>query len=184
MREMNMDALWVAFEGIRLTQYHESGHAVADYFCGFRPKRISGALSEHDRRTTSFFRTRSGLLVTPSAREKAQLFAVTCIAGIAAESKVSGVPLEVLRRSSGIDDYEKVQKVADSLANHRAIEDCEEVTEAYIRLWEARAVALMNRRMVWSAVESLARELDMSGGEMAGEEIKKAIQQGIKNAVS
>jgi hypothetical protein len=96
---------------VDLTQYHEAGHVVAYYIYGFRPKRITGPLAEHDRRSTAFFRTRGGFLDTPLARERVQDYAVSCIAGIAAESKVSAVPLAALRQTSGLGDYKTVHAI-------------------------------------------------------------------------
>jgi hypothetical protein len=134
---------------VDLTQYYEAGHAVAYYIHGFHPKRITGPLAEHDRRSTAFLRTRGGWLETSLARERVQDYAVSCIAGIAAESKFSGVPLADLRQTSGLGDYKTVHAILNRLMIGRGFEFCPEVRAAYINLWESRAVALMNQPQVW-----------------------------------
>jgi hypothetical protein len=164
---------------VDLTQYHEAGHAVAYHFLGFHPKRITGPLTEHDRRSTAFFRTRGGFLETPLARERVQDYAVSCIAGIAAESKVSAVPLADLRQTSGRGDYKTVHAILNRLMIGRGLEFCPEVRAAYLNLWESRAVALMNHSQVWAAVESVSAELQMSCGELDRGELVAAIERGM-----
>ena len=181
---MNFDSLtseeWsLAFREIDLTQFHEAGHAVGFSLYRFPPKRITGALTEHDRRSTAFFRSRSGLLLTPDARERAQNYAVACIAGIAAESKFGGIPLADLRETSGKGDYEAVDAIVDRLMIHRGFEVCPAVRSAYTGVWESRAVALMDQPSVWAAVESVAAELQASAGELGREEIVEAIKRGM-----
>ena len=176
---MTTEEMLFAFQENESTQYHEAAHAVVDYIYGFHPKRITYSFYEGDRRYTSFLRSQNGVLKTPKAREKAQRFAVSCIAGIAAESKVSGVPIVDLRSTSGLDDYKKVQFVLERLMLHTVYEICPAVNDAYIQLWESRAVALINRPEVWSAVESLAGELMDCAGELGRNEIVTAIQHGV-----
>ena len=89
-----------------LINYHEAGHVVAFYLLGFPPVLIDGALSKHDARSTAFLRTRNGMSQTPLARERVQDYAVASIAGIAAESKFSGVPIADLRQTAGKGDYD------------------------------------------------------------------------------
>jgi hypothetical protein len=176
----SLEELKFALQETELTQYHEAGHAVASYIYGFRPKLISGPLYKDDRRSTSSLKKRSGLLATPSAREKAQRFAVSNIAGIAAESRVSGVPLAELRQTSGLGDYVLVRAIADRIMLHTPFEYCSEVSASYIQLWETRAVALMNQPTVWGAVEALTDDLQMCEGEMNGTEIVEAIKRGMR----
>jgi hypothetical protein len=125
----------LAFREIDLTQYHEAGHAVAFYMLGFLPKRITGALAAHDRRSTSFFRTRPGQLTTPLARERAQDYAVTVIAGIAAESKFAGVPIAELRQVPGREDYLTVHSILDQLMLCHGCEFGPEVRAARLLLF-------------------------------------------------
>ncbi|WP_433971943.1 hypothetical protein [Tunturiibacter lichenicola] len=162
-----------------LTRYHEAGHAVAYYIYRFKPKRITGPLAEHDRRTTAFFSSRPGLLMTPVARERAQDYAVTVIAGIAAESKIADVPMAELRRTSGLDDYEIVYRVIDQLMYNQGFENKPDVFAARLNLLEARAVTMMNQPLVWSAVESVAEELLDSCGDLERGELVSAIERGL-----
>ena len=167
------------FRELDLTQYHEAGHAIAFYLYSFRPIRIAGATTEHDRRSTAFFRTRGALLESPLARQRAQNYAVCCIAGIAAESKFSGVSLADLRRLSGKDDYEVVHAIGHRLAICGGIGWCPEVKAAHVDLWEAQAVALMRQPQIWAAVESLYWDLHMSGGELERGDLIAAIEHAL-----
>jgi hypothetical protein len=176
---LSTEDLRLAFREIDLTQYHEAGHAVAFYMLGFPPKRITGALAEHDRRSTSFFRTRPGLLTTPLARERAQDYAVTVIAGIAAESKFARAPIAELRQVSGREDYLTVHSILDRLMLCHGPEFGPEVRAARLHLLEARAVAIMNQPGVWSAVKSVAEELSMSAADMGRRELVAAIERGM-----
>jgi hypothetical protein len=162
-----------------LTRYHEAGHAVADYVYGFRPKRIIGALAEHDRRSTSFVRTRGGWLDTPLARQRLQDYAVSCIAGIAAESRISGTNLADLRKTSGLGDYKKVHAIVERLMLRGGYKLRPEVSDAYIRRWELRAVALMSQPSAWAAVRSVSEELQNCEGVLEREELIAAIERGF-----
>ncbi|MCU1253413.1 MAG: hypothetical protein JWQ49_6442 [Edaphobacter sp.] len=171
----------LAFHEIDLTQYHEAGPAVAFYMLGFPPKRITDALAAHDRRSTSFFRTRPGQLTTPLARERAQDYAVTVIAGIAAESKFAGVPIAELRQVPGREDYLTVHSILDQLMLCHGCEFGSEIRAARLLLLEARAVAIMNQAHVWYAVESVAEELLMSAGALGRRELVAAIERGMSD---
>jgi len=63
-------------------------------------------------------------------------------------------------------------------------EFCPEVRTAYLNLWEARAVALMNHSQVWAAVESVSAELQMSCGELDRGELVAAIERGMREGCS
>jgi hypothetical protein len=170
---------------VYLTQHHEAGHAVVDYLYGVLPLRIRGAHFQQDRRSTAFLKRRSGLLTTPFAREKAQRCAVSCIAGIAAESKFGGVPLADMRDTYGAGDYAIATSIANRLMLHDGyIAECPEVCSAYLRLWESKAVALMNVPQIWAAVESLANELCVWCGELDAKEIIAAIKEGLNDEAS
>jgi len=177
--KLTVEELSLVFREINLTQYHEAGHAVAYYFHGFQPKRITGPLAEHDRRSTAFFRARGGFLETPLARERVQDYAVSYIAGIAAESKFGGVPLADLRQTSGLGDYRTAHAISARLMIGGKFEFCPEVRTAYLNLWESRAIALMNHSQVWAAVESVSAELQMSCGELDRGELVAAIERGM-----
>jgi hypothetical protein len=169
----------LVFHELDLTQYHEAGHAIAFYLFNFHPIRIAGATIVHDRRSTAFFRTRGGLLQSPLARQRAQNYAVCCIAGIAAESKFAGVPLADLRRLSGKEDYEAVHAIGHRLAICGGIESSPETTAAHISLWESRAIALMDHPQVWAAVEAVYWALHWAGGELEGLELVEEIKHGL-----
>jgi hypothetical protein len=104
---------------------------------------------------------------------------VSCVAGIAAESKFSGVPLADLRQTSGLGDYKTVHAILNRLMIGRGFEFCPEVRAAYINLWESRAVALMNKSQVWAAVESVSAESQISRGELGRGELVAAIERGL-----
>jgi hypothetical protein len=178
------EALSLAFREIDLTQYHEAGHAVAFHLLDFKPRRITYALAEHDRRSCAFFRTRGGFLETPLARERVQNYAVCCIAGIAAETRFGGVPITELRQTSGLGDYETVHAVLDRLMLCRGVELCPEVRAAHMHLWEARAVALMSQTHVWAAIESVASELQVSAGVLERGDLVAAIERGTREELT
>lgn len=174
------EELFAASNQLSLIHYHEAGHIAADYLLGFKPKSIKQNLSEHDRRTTSFFRTNMGLLTTPRARERAQDFAVTCIAGIVAESKYAEVPISELKHTAGFEDYKKVRAIAGRLMLHRPLERSEELIESYVSVWEARAIALLNQPAAWSIVENIVSALEESwDSSLKREEIEATIEYGL-----
>lgn len=161
------------------THYHEAGHAVSFDLYGFRPRRIHFALTEHDRRTTSFFRTNGGLLKTPHARQRAEDYAVCAIAGIAAEAKARGIPLAELRYTSGKDDYGAVHAITQRLLLQSRFEMSCELARDRIRYWESRAIALINNPIVWKAVESVVEELYNFEGELQDDELHNCIREGL-----
>jgi hypothetical protein len=176
------------FDEAKFTRYHEAGHAVADYVLGFKPLRIDDALEQHDRRTSAFLRVNHGLLSTPRTRQRAADYAVACIAGPAAQAKVSGRNLCDLRsESDGVDedgftgDYEKVYLLLDRLALFSPYEFNDSVRDAHLHLFEQQAIALINKPCVWAAVESVATELDMADGYLEGEELISAIKHGLSD---
>jgi hypothetical protein len=182
---LNNEPFAAALKELCLIHYHEAGHVVADTLLGFKPKSIKLNLAEHDRRTTAFFRTNGRRLTTPHARERVQDYAVSCIAGIVAESKFSGVPLIVLKETAGVEDYQKVGVIADRLILHRASELTDGVRDAYIALWEARAVALIKQPVSWAIVESIVSQLQMSeDSSLNCQELAEAIQRGMQQVVS
>jgi hypothetical protein len=63
----------------------------------------------------------------------------------------------------------------------RGLELTDEVRDAYIYLWEARAVALMGQPLVWAAVESVVSELEILGGVMGRDELNGAIIRGLRS---
>ena len=162
-----------------LIYHHEAGHAVAKHLYDFRPKWIRGATTDWDRRSTSLFRNKNRLLETPRSRERAEDFVVTCIAGIAAESRISKVPLSALRGASGQSDYEKVYAIADYLTALRGFEYYPAVQGPLILYWEAQAIALMQQPDVWSAVEHVVAELRLSRGVLEGAALIGTIRRGL-----
>lgn len=161
----------------KLTLYHEAGHAVALHSYRFRPTRIEENRTEHDRRTTWFIGGGDVLLNTFHARERASEYAVCCIAGIVAESRMSRVPVAELRATSGQDDYEVVRAIAQSLMGRQPLEYCSPVLEAQIGLWERRAMALIHQSASWRAVESVVDDLNQSGGCLEGKHLTSAIER-------
>jgi hypothetical protein len=115
-------------------------------------------------------------LETPLARQRAEKYALCCIAGIAAESKFAGVPLTDLRQSSGKDDYDGGHRIWHRLAIAGGLEWSLEVKDAHISLWEARAIALIDRPQVWAAVEAVYWALHWAGGELEGSELVEEIK--------
>jgi hypothetical protein len=174
-----------ALQELSLIHYHEAGHITADVLLGFKPKSIKLNLAEHDRRTTAFFRTKGGSLSTPRSRERAEDFAVSCIAGIVAESKFSGVPVEKLKLTAGKDDYDRVRSIANRLMITRAMELTDGVRDAHIALWEARAIALIDQPISWAIVGSIVSELQISwDSSLNREELAYAIQRGREASIA
>lgn len=178
------------FEEYENACYHEAGHSVAEHFSGFRPTRITFgpdaharngfALAEHDGRTSSFLNGREAV-VSPSPRVQQRLhdLAVCTLCGVAAESKHSGIPVAELRDTSGKGDYDIVRQMATRFQFAHGFEYSDQVYNAYISLWEARAAALMEHPQAWSAVESLASLLDQECGELDRYGIEAAIEWGV-----
>jgi hypothetical protein len=171
------------FDEAKFTRYHEAGHAVADYVLGFKPRLIDDALEQHDRRTTAFLRRNHGLLSTPRTRQRAADYAVACIAGPAAQAKVSRRDLCDLRsESDGVDedgDYRKVYLLLDRLALCSPYQFDASVRDAQLYLFEQQAIALINEPRVWAAVESVATELEMADGYLERAELTTAIKHGL-----
>ena len=159
--------------------YHEAGHAVMDYLFRFRPQRIDGALSVHDRRASSFFRSRRALLATPKARERANDYAVSLVGGVVAESIAFGGSVEELRKTAGTDDYDRVEKILDRLMVMNIWIDSPETRELTVCLWEAKAKALLQQPCVWSAVEYLVNALVENEGVLDAAGINEAIRLGM-----
>jgi hypothetical protein len=163
----------------KLTLYHEAGHAVALYAYRFRPTRIDQNRTEHDCRTTWFIRAGEIRLNSCHARERASEYAVCCIGGIVAESRMSRIPLTELRKTSGRDDYEMVRSIARSLLERQRFEYCPPVVEGQIGLLERRAMALIHQTAYWRAVESVVADLEQCGGSLNGKQIASAIERVI-----
>jgi hypothetical protein len=83
------------------------------------------------------------------------------------------------RHTAGKDDYEAVDAVVERLMLRRVFELTDGVRDAYIQLWEARAVALMSQPHVWNAVESLVYDLQMSEGSMGRTDLTASIKRGL-----
>jgi hypothetical protein len=182
--EMNSTQLLRAFQEIDATYYHEAGHTMVGYLLGFRPLRIDGAYSVHDRRTSSFFRYQPGILNTAKARERAADYAVSLVAGVVAESEYTGVPLDNLRSSAGADDYKKVDLIMTSILLPNAYQDSPEVRQSLLQTWEAQAKAMLLWPNNWSAIESLVWSLTMCGGVLDKTEIRSAIREGMEGCRS
>lgn len=174
------------------TRYHEAGHAVADYIHGFRPMRVTVTpgddeaiigLAEHDRRTTRFLH--QGYVIKPQHRAKAEAFAVGVCAGIAAESRSSGVAIDELRHTSGMGDYETLTALANRLAyssgDYFSVIAARqpEAIAAKVQEWESRAVALMADDQNWAAVQSIVDELD-EYDVVEGIQLTDCIRTGLK----
>jgi hypothetical protein len=161
------------------TNYHEAGHAVIDELHGFRPLAIKGPLCVHDRRTSAFLGSRySWSFLSPIRRERASNYAIGLVAGIAAESKGVGVPFDSLRETSGRGDYEILECLLDRLALGEFRTDSLEARQSQLRLWEAKAKAMLDRPEVWATVESVVSWLGEYGGELGAAEIAIAIREG------
>jgi hypothetical protein len=167
----------------KYTQYHEAGHAVAQYLLGFHPVRIQEASTKHDGRSSSFLRTSRGLFQTPRTRERAADFAVVCIAGPAAQAKVSDRKLCDLRSESELDgedghagDYKNVYAILAQLVIRN-----DSVRDAQLNLWEQRAIAMINQPIAWAGVESVVNALELSGDCLERQELVSAIQRGLHN---
>ena len=164
------------------TAYHEAGHAILGQLYGFTPSMVSiepegDSLGRActNRRTTSCFRIRNGILHSPLTREKAGKYAVSVVAGIIAEAKFTGGSWKKLRKTSGKRDYETVNRIAEKVlfaGNGFAISD--DVRKAYIMLWEQQAIAILNQPMIWSRVETVATQL-FDRDQLNAQEIEAAI---------
>jgi hypothetical protein len=153
-------------------RFHEAGHSVAARIFGFPVKRIwvgtefdpnSFGRNELDPRGLHFLEG----YVPRTAGDAVRMadFATFAIAGIAAESKYSGVPFEEVRApyikgETHSEDYVIVNSMARRLivAGNDGVSD----EQAYISQWEQRAIGLMNQTHVWSAVESVVSALQLS----------------------
>jgi hypothetical protein len=98
-----------------------------------------------------------------------QDFAVFSIAGIGAEARHTGIafrggPGSLLARRTNSKDYVAVRSMAQRLvfAGKDGLSD--EIQEAYIHLWERRAIAMMAQDHIWRAVEGVVNALQISDG--------------------
>jgi hypothetical protein len=73
----------------------------------------------------------------------------------------------------------QIDYLVDRLILRCGLEQTAGVRDAYIQLWEARAVALMSQPHVWNAVESLVYDLQMSEGSMGRTDLTASIKRGL-----
>jgi hypothetical protein len=165
----------------QLICFHESGHAVAFYVLKFQPRKVTFNFAEHDRRTTRFLHRP---ILTPADQLRALDYAVTLIAGSVAEAKYRGVPLADLRNTFGKEDYQCVYNII------RRVQCCALLTAgitngpgagplATLEFLEARAIALTDRKDVWSAVESVVAAIEDCGGTVYRADLVEAIESGL-----
>jgi len=149
-------------------RYHEAGHAVAAWMYRFPVNRVwvgedfspeSLGRNEMDMRGLRFLHRY--VPHTPLAWRRMQDLAVFAIAGIAAESTHTGTPFSELRApyiqgETHSKDYVIVRSMAQRLVFAGKEGFADEMQQAYIALWEQRAISLMAQDTVWRAVESVA----------------------------
>jgi hypothetical protein len=159
-------------------RHREAGRTVAFYHFRFSPTWIIGVIGRIDGRSTRALRTSGGSLRTTTAKQKAQDYCVCLIAGLVAESKFSGAPLNTLRETGGRLAYLKVKNYVKLLTSNGSESDA--YTRAcYLLDLETRAIALINDPRVWAGVESVCRELEKSGGKLVQPELNTVIQRGL-----
>jgi hypothetical protein len=169
--------------------YHEAGHAVAARIFGFPVKRVwvgehfspeSFGRNEMDARGQRFLR--DYLPRTPRAWQRMQDFAVFSIAGIAAEARHTGVAFEKIRAcywqgETNSKDYVAVRSMAQRLvfAGKDGLSD--EIQEAYINLWEQRAIGMMSQNHIWRAVEAVVNALQISDGVLDRADLDEVFEE-------
>ena len=149
---------------IKQCRYHEAGHGVALHWFGFQPAIVDAHTTRFDEQTApalcSLLKGEDVELRGSRVQERAADFAVCLIAGAVAEARVSGEPLGKFRQTSGGEDYRMLAIIAQSMLSHRPFERSVEVHEAQIKLWEQRAIALINQSSLWAAVEAVAQKME------------------------
>jgi hypothetical protein len=165
---------------IKQCRYHEAGHAVAFHWHGFQPAIVDAHTTRFDGRTAPFLcsllKGEDVELRRYGVQERAADFAVCLVAGIVAETRVSGEPMSKLRQTSGGEDYRMLAIIAQSMLSHRPFEQSIEVHEAQIKLWEQRAITLINQSHLWAAVEAVAQEMERNGDRLDRRQLAAVIK--------
>jgi hypothetical protein len=110
-----------------------------------------------------------------------QDLAVFAIAGIAAESRYTGTSFSELRApyirgETHSKDYVIVRSMAQRLVWAGKEGFADEMQQAYISLWEQRAISLMGQDHIWRAVESVASALMDEEGMLDRAGLREALR--------
>jgi hypothetical protein len=154
------------------TSVHEAGHAVAGELLGFHSRYIEGAFWLHDRRTSRLLRNWPH---SPKAFKQNVGYAVTCIAGIAAEAidEHGGKITDELRAGPGEIDYKAVAAIAQriSVCKFDPLTLQVERSEAsLIAEWETKAVELLKDNWEW--VSNVAQLFIECEGRLSGDDVR------------
>ena len=167
---------------IKQCRYHEAGHAVAFHWYGFQPTIIDAHSTCFDGRTAPvlclLLKGKKVELRSSRVQGRAADFAVCLVAGIVAETRVSGEPMSKLKQISGEEDYRMLAIIAQSMLSHRPFEQSVEVHQALIKLWEQRAIALINQSCLWEAVDAVAQEMEHNDDRLDRRQLA-AVMEGI-----
>ncbi len=143
--------------------YHEAGHAVVGWHEGLRLDRVTiipgkeyAGLVEWE----GLFKSREDpdLEMTPAMCERMARHARVNLAGIIAQRRYNA---RSYREHDDFSDRTTVTHLAHSLGGN------EEITNAYMRLWDAQTRAVLD--LHWSRVEALAEAL-LEKRELTGDE--------------
>lgn len=169
------------------TAYHEAGHVVVHMMYGFKVNLVSinnemvfdddGTSGEvqYDRRHTSFLNRRNWRLRT---RQRANEFGVAGVAGIVAEAKYLAIDWQALRDTTGKGDYERMRHLASGVAVCDGFAFSGNTINAYIGLWEQKALTLVNHEQIWPSIAALAEEL-FKYDFVAGKELEALLEKTV-----
>jgi hypothetical protein len=169
-------------------RYHEAGHAVAAWMYRF-PVDLVWVGEDHDPESLGRVEMdvrgqrflHEYLPRTPLAWRRMQDLAVFAIAGIAAESRKTDTPFSEVRApyiqgETNSRDYVIVRSMAQRLVWAGKEGFADEMQQAYISLWEQRAISLMGQDRIWRAVESVASALSDEDGLLDRRGLREALR--------
>jgi hypothetical protein len=149
------------------TAYHEAGHAVIDWWHGFRVKKVSIVRAHHTLGRTTTLRPKydfdnADYFLSAAKYRKLELWIIGLLSGIEAQRVFA--PTSVRGHHSHYDDT----YVADFLEQLNGF--CQEEFDAHLKLLKIRARNLVKR--LWPAIEVVANEL-LDRKEIDAEELHR-----------